>query len=195
MDISVDSASEKEIRFRMSGTTIAFANAIRRTGMSVLEIFGIDKITVYENTSPIFDEYIANRVGLVPITTPGGYGEKDAVLFTLDKGGPATVYSKMLKSSDPKVKVANPDIPLIRLAEGQHLRLEASARLGTAKEHARHQAGLLAYEIDGKEAGAFNFFAESFGQVSAKEILAQSADSLEERLGEIKKQLKAASKR
>ncbi len=194
MDIDVDSASEKEIRFTLGGATVAFANAIRRTGMSRLQIFGVEKITVYENNSSIFDEYIANRVGLVPIETPEGYTDKDVVLFTLDKDGPGTVYSKSLKSSDAKVKVANGDIPIMKLGEGQHLRLEASAKLGTAAAHARHQAGLLAYEIDKKDRGTFNFVVESFGQISAKEILVRSAEALEERLDEIKKQLKAASK-
>lgn len=194
MDIEVDSASEKEIRLTLSGASTAFANAVRRTGMSRLAVFAVEKVTVYENTSPIFDEYIANRVGLIPIETPDGYSDKDTVLFTLDKDGPCTVYSKSLKSSDPKVKAANTEIPIVKLTEGQHLRLEATARLGTAKEHARHQAGVLAYGIDKKEKGAFNFVVESFGQISAKDILLKSADLLEERLEQMKKQLKAASK-
>ena len=194
MDFDVEKASAEEIKFTLSGVGTAFANAVRRTGMSQLKIFGIEKIMVYENSSAMFDEYIANRIGLVPIETPEGYTDKDVVLFTLDKDGPGTVYSKSLKSSDAKVKVANGDIPLMKLTEGQHLRIEATAKLGTAKSHARHQAGLLAYGMDAKDKGTFHFTVESFGQITAKEMLARTADILEEKLEEMKKQLKAASK-
>ena len=178
----------------MSGITPALANALRRTAMSRVPVFGIDKITMYENDSALFDEYIANRIGFVPIETPSGYTEKDVVLFSLDKDGPGIAYSKSLKSSDPKVTVANNDIPLMKLLEGQHLRLEAKARLGTGKEHARFQPGVVTYEIDAKEKETFNFMVESFGQLSAKDIVVSAVDILAERLKALPAQLKEAGK-
>lgn len=194
MEIEVKKSTEKELAFTLSGATPALANALRRTAMSQVPVFGIDKVTTYENDSALFDEYIANRIGLIPIETPSGYTEKDVVLFSLDKDGPATVYSKSLKSSDSKVTVANNDIPIMKLLEGQHLRLEAKARLGTGKEHARFQPCVVAYEMDAKEKGAFNFTVESFGQLSAKDIVVSAMEILAEKMKALPAQLKEAGK-
>jgi len=194
MDIEVKKSTAKELVFTLDGVTPALANALRRTAMSQIPVFGIDKVTMYENDSALFDEYIANRVGFVPIETPSGYNDKDVVLFSLDKDGPGTVYSKSLKSSDSKVSVANSDIPIIKLGEGQHLRLEAKARLGTAKEHARFQPCVITYGMDPKGKGSFRFEVESFGQMDAKDIVVAAAEILGGKLKETQAQLKEAGK-
>jgi len=189
MQIESGKSTAKELTFTVTGASTALINAVRRTGMGRVPVFGIDKVTFYENTSSLFDEYIANRIGLIPISTPDGYTEKDVILFSLDKDGPGTVYSKGLKSADSKVEVANDDIPIIKLAEGQQLRVEAKARLGTAKEHARFQPGIIAYE---KKGDTFEVVVESFGQLSPKDILTKSAEIIEEKMKEVKDSLKKA---
>ncbi|VVC71858.1 DNA-directed RNA polymerase subunit D [uncultured archaeon] len=189
MQLEVTKSSEKELTFTASGVTTSLMNAVRRFGVSALPVFAIEKVTFYENNTSLFDEYIANRVGLVPIKTPDGYKADETVLFSLDKSAAGTVYSKALKSGDAKVAVANNDIPIIKLSEGQEIRLEAQARQGTAKEHARFQAGLIAYGKDGDE---FKVTVESFGQMPAKEMLVRSVDLLEEKLEEFEKALKKA---
>ena len=194
MKLEVKRVTEEELEFTLSDTTVAFANALRRVAMSHIPVFGIDTVTFYENESALFDEYIANRIGLVPITTPEGYTDKDVVLFSLDKEGPGMVYSESLKSSDDKVGVANTDIPIIKLGEGQHLRLEAKARLGTGREHAKFQAGLVTYEMDPSEKGTFHFRIESFGQLSAKEMLAGAVRVLGAKLEELDEKLKKVGK-
>ncbi|MEM3227823.1 MAG: DNA-directed RNA polymerase subunit D, partial [Candidatus Micrarchaeaceae archaeon] len=133
MEIKIIEESEKIFRFILSGVDTAYANALRRAAINSVQTFAIDKVTFYENTTAMFDEYIAHRIGLIPITTPlKGYDEKDEVLFTLDATGPKTVYSKELLSSDKNVKVANENIPIMKLASEQRLRLEGKAVLGTA---------------------------------------------------------------
>jgi len=189
MQLEVVKSTGKELSFTVKGVPTAFVNAVRRIGMSSVPVFGVDKVTFYENTSSLFDEYIANRIGLVPILTPDGYTEKDIILFSLDKSGPGTVYSKSLKSSDAKVEVANEGIPIIKLSEGQQLRIEAKARLGTAKEHARFQPGLIAFERKGD---SFEVMVESFGQLSPKEIILKASEILEEKLEGLKEALKKA---
>lgn len=179
MQLEVSKCSDKELAFTASGVTTPLLNAVRRIGMNSLSVFAIDKVTFYENTSSLFDEYISNRVGLIPIKTPDGYKEGETILLSLDKSTAGTVYSKSLKSQDAKVAVANNDIPIIKLSEGQTLRLEAQARLGTAKEHARFQAGLMAY---GKEGSEFEVIVESFGQLPAKEIVVRASEMIEDKL-------------
>ncbi len=188
MKVEVKEENERSISFVLTDATDSEANAIRRACVSFVKVFAIDSVTVYENSSVMFDEYIAHRVGLVPIATPTkGYGDDDQILFTLEAEGPKTVYSSELKSSDKEVKVANGAIPLIKLAAGQRLRLEGKAVLGTAARHAKFQPGIVTY---GKEGDGFKFYVETFGQMTHRQMINNGLDAIGRGLKAVSKQLK-----
>lgn len=189
MNTSIIEETESAIRFRVSDINYGFANALRRIATNSVESFAVDSVTFYENTSSMFDEYIAHRIGLVPILTPNsGYDEKDEILFSLEAEGPKIVYSKELKSSDKKVKVANEDIPIIKLAEGQRLRLDGKAVMGRAMKSAKFQPGLVTYkQLSDDE---FEFYIETFGQMSAREILNKTLDIINKQIKATYKELK-----
>ncbi|HUC38995.1 MAG TPA: DNA-directed RNA polymerase subunit D [Candidatus Acidoferrum sp.] len=171
-------------RFVLKDSTNTYANAIRRVAISSVPTFAIDKITFYENSSAIFDEYIAHRIGLVPITTPSkGYTEKDEVLFTLDETGPKTVYSKSLESADKDVCVANENIPIIKLGDEQHVRIEGKARIGEGNNHSKFQPGIVTYDQTAE--GTFEFYVESFGQMPPRQIINKAFEVIEEQLHEL----------
>ena len=135
MKIEKFEADGDSATFTLTGARSGQANALRRSINGNVPCFAIDKITFYENTSPMFDEYIAHRIGLVPITTPAsGYTEKDEILFTLEATGPSTVYSKALESADKEVEVANDKIPIIKLGPEQKLRIEGEGGDGDRAE-------------------------------------------------------------
>ena len=142
MKITVLESSPFAIIAKLSGSTFNFANALRRSAMSSVPAMAIDTVTFYENTSAMFDEYIAHRLGLVPLTTPRDSKEGEEVLFSLAEEGPKTVYSKDLRSSDKDIKVGNDRIPIIKLAEGQTIRLDAKAVLGSGVRSSKFQPGL-----------------------------------------------------
>ncbi|MGC8628640.1 MAG: DNA-directed RNA polymerase subunit D [Candidatus Micrarchaeia archaeon] len=177
------------VRFTASGISTGEANALRRVAMDSVPTFAIDTVTFYENTSAMFDEYIAHRIGLVPIITPTkGYDEKDEIAFSLEAEGPATVYSSQLKSSDKNVKVANEKIPIMKLAEGQRLKLEGKAIMGTGAKHAKFQPGFVTYkQLDN---GDYEFYFETFGQMPAIEIINKAVAILEKQLKEVQNALK-----
>ena len=191
--MNIDMAMEKgnRIEFLLKGSTVSFANLLRRFGMGHVPVFAIDSVTFYENSSSMFDEYLAHRIGQVPLLSDSGRA-KDEVLLTLEAGGPSTVYSKELKSTDSKIKSALDNIPLLKLLEGQNVRLEAKARRGIGRQHAKWQPGLISYEVlDGKD---FKFKAESFMQLEPRGLLSAAADEviarceeLDGKLSEIKK--------
>jgi DNA-directed RNA polymerase subunit D len=165
MDLKVVELTGEVGVFDVKGATPSFLNAIRRTLLSQVPKLAIEDVTVYDNTSALFDEMIAHRLGLLPVPTdlnafnrrwkdnnaspkegacPTCNGEGCAsctVLFTLSKEGPAMVYSgDLVPAADARFKIVDPKIPVVKLLEGQRVMLEAGAILGTGIEHAKWQA-------------------------------------------------------
>ncbi len=133
---------ERSARFLVRGVTPAFANGVRRAILADVPTLSVDSVRVIENSSVMFDEQIALRLGLVPLTTPDDYRPDDEVTLAIDVEGPATAYSGDLVSTDEQVQPADENVPIIELKEGQRLELEAEARLGVGKDHAKHQGGV-----------------------------------------------------
>jgi DNA-directed RNA polymerase subunit D len=143
LDVEFIERGEREARFLVRGLTPAFANGIRRAMIADVPTFSIADVRFVENSSVMFDEMIALRLGLVPLTTDlDDFEEGDTVTLALDVEGPATAYSGDLKSSDAFVQPADENVPIIELKEGQRLELEADAVLGRGREHARNQGGV-----------------------------------------------------
>ncbi len=188
MKLSVIENSPMVIRADISGIDYSFANALRRSATALVECFAADTVTFYENTSAMFDEYIAERIGLVPLLTPKGYTDKDEIVLSLEGEGPVTLYSKDMKSSDKEVKVANENIPIIKLGEGQRFRADCKAVMGNGKKSAKFQPGIVSYKTtNGKD---FEFYVESFGQMSASEIIKRALVIISSGLKDAYKELK-----
>ena len=186
MKMEVKEESQNALRFSLAGVGTGCANALRRAAINSVSTFAIDRISFYENTSAMFDDYIAHRIGLVPITTPAkGYADDTEVLFTLEAVGPKTVYSGELVSSDPGVKVANQNIPLIKLAEGQKVRAEGKAVIGKGSRHSKFQPGIISYDLEADD--SFNFYVETFGQMPPREIINKACEIIRDELKDIGK--------
>ena len=112
----------------------------------------IENVTIYDNTSALFDEIIAHRLGLIPLPTrldllnfrdecvcKGKGCPNCTVHYTLSKEGECIVYSGDLRPEDPMWAVVDKNIPIVKLLKNQRLILEAEAELGIGKEHAKWQ--------------------------------------------------------
>lgn len=126
----------------------ALLNALRRAVIAELDAFAIDSVEFFENSSPMFNEYVANRVGLVPLTFDDSLDPNAQVIFTLDAeavDAPRVVYSSELKSQDDAIHAYAEHVPLIKLDKGQVLRLQGTAVKGKAKTHAKFQSAVASY--------------------------------------------------
>ncbi|TMT86405.1 DNA-directed RNA polymerase subunit D [Haloterrigena sp. H1] len=157
-DVEFVEREDREARFLVRGVTPAFANGIRRAMVADVPTMAIDTVRFVENSSVMFDEQLALRLGLVPLTTPpvGEFAEDDTVTLSIDVEGPATAYSGDLVSSDELVQPADENVPIIELKDGQRLEAEADAVIDRGKDHAKHQGGvavgyrhLQRVEVDG----------------------------------------------
>ncbi|WP_207587858.1 DNA-directed RNA polymerase subunit D [Halomontanus rarus] len=143
-DVEFVEREDREARFLVRGVTPAFANGIRRAMVADVPTMAVDTVRFIENSSVMFDEQIALRLGLVPLTTPpeGEFVEDDTVTLSIDVQGPATAYSGDLVSSDDLVQPADENVPIIQLKDDQRLEAEADAVMNRGKDHAKHQGGV-----------------------------------------------------
>lgn len=186
MEVALTGSSENRIEFTLSDAYFDLANAIRRYSMMRVPVMAMDSVTIYENSSSFFDEYIAHRLGLIPIMTPTKLPENTEVSIMLDAVGPGKFYSKDLKSPDGEIVPALGDIPLITLSENQSLRVEGKAQLGTGVKHAKFQSGLISYEAN-EEGTTFKFFVESMYHMKPSEVVLRACDVLSADVEEVAK--------
>ncbi|WIV67724.1 DNA-directed RNA polymerase subunit D [Natrialbaceae archaeon AArc-T1-2] len=143
-DVEFVEREDRKARFLVRGITPAFANGIRRAMIADVPTMAIDTVRFVENSSVMFDEQLALRLGLVPLTTPpaGEFAEGESVTLSIDVEGPGTAYSGDLFSSDELVQPADENVPIIELTDGQRLEAEADAVYDRGKSHAKHQGGV-----------------------------------------------------
>jgi DNA-directed RNA polymerase subunit D len=156
MEIEFASLDDSLARFTLSGASPAFANAMRRAMIGEVPTLAIEDVRIYDNTSALFDEMLAHRLGLIPIKTDlstyttqekcvcGGAGcPCCTATFTLSVEGPRTVLSSDLIPQDPGAAPVYDNIPIVKLIKGQKLVIEARAVLNSGKEHAKWQPTLV----------------------------------------------------
>lgn len=177
MELTLEKKHENRIEFIVDGISVTFANTIRRYAMNRVPVLAMESVTFYDNTTSMWDEYIAHRLGLMPVLTPEDFPESGEVVFSLDATGPKVVYAKDLKSSDKEVKIAQDSIVVVTLGPGQHIRFETKAKLGRGIQHAKFQSGLVSYSI---QEGKLKMIVESFYHMPAEDVVLRACDELED---------------
>lgn len=165
MEIKIVELNGNQGKFQLLDASPEIANALRRVLMTEIPKMAIDSVEFhlgpimdeegreYESVSPLFDEIVAHRLGLVPIPTDlelfgykaqcscGGEGCPNCtIMYSLNKKGPCEVYSGDLEPlGDSKFRVKDELIPIVRLGPGQAILVYASAELGIGMDHAKWQ--------------------------------------------------------
>ncbi len=164
MKIEVLEKDETSIRLVIREADVALVNALRRIVLAEVPSMAIDEVVMIDNSSILQDEIIAHRLGLTPLKTNlDSYNLPEEcechsefgcnlcrVTLTLDaeaNEGMRPVFSGELVSENPDIVPVSDKIPIIKLAKGQKLKLEAYARLGKGKNHAKWQpVSMCAYK-------------------------------------------------
>jgi DNA-directed RNA polymerase subunit D len=160
MEVEILEERADSLRFILRDSSPAFANALRRGMLADVPVMAIEDVIFLENTSVMYDEILAHRLGLVPLRTDlDAYVPREECDCKSDLGCAKctasfvleaeatdqtfTVYSGDLKAATETVPTAD-RIPIVKLAPGQKVKLEAYARLGRGSEHAKWQAASIA---------------------------------------------------
>lgn len=145
--------------FVLTKTTPSFGNLIRKYVLEKVPTMAVEDIEFRKNGSVLYDEIIAHRIGLIPLTTDlktynlpqeckckGEGCARCSVKMTLSTKGPGTIYASDIKSKDSKIKPAYPKMPIVKLLKGQDLELGAVAFLGQGKDHVKWSPGHIYYK-------------------------------------------------
>ncbi|RKP04032.1 LOW QUALITY PROTEIN: hypothetical protein CXG81DRAFT_29103 [Caulochytrium protostelioides] len=163
--------AEKSISFTLAKTDLAIANSLRRAMIAEVPTIAIDLVEFTANSTVLSDEFIAHRLGLVPLASKKAskliytrdcgceaYCELCSVILTLSvkctEERTMAVTTRHLVSQDQSVYPLFADdkdqgILLVKLREGQELSLRCVAKKGVAKEHAKWSpTTAVAFEYD-----------------------------------------------
>jgi len=156
VEIQILEKSDEFMRFIVNGVNAPFANALRRIILTEVPAMAIDEIVVLENSSILNDEFLGHRIGFIPLKTDlDSYNLPEECKcesefgcsvcrssLTLDieaTDKQLIVYSGDMKPENPEISPVSDKIPIAKLAPDQRIKLEAYARLGKGKKHAKWQ--------------------------------------------------------
>ncbi|KAL8760888.1 MAG: hypothetical protein Q9184_002953 [Pyrenodesmia sp. 2 TL-2023] len=163
--VTVRRALRDRADFTMENIDLAFANSLRRTILAEVPTMAIDLVEVQVNTSSLADEFIAHRLGLIPLNSKNvddvsytrdcdnceQYCEYCSVTLHLHARCTGDeimkVYARDLVAEDPRPNewVGQPIITdsqglgsvICKLRQNQEIRMKCIAKKGIAKEHAK----------------------------------------------------------
>ncbi|KAI8846953.1 DNA-directed RNA polymerase [Chytridium lagenaria] len=157
--------------FHLSNTDISVANALRRIMLAEVPTMAIDLVEIEENSTVLIDEFIAHRLGLIPLhsndlsniiytrdCTCTQYCSLCSVELTLhvrcDSDRNRDVTARDLLSSHEQIRPIFRDdddsgVVLVKLRRGQEIKVRCIAKKGTAKEHAKWSpCSAVSFEYD-----------------------------------------------
>ena len=192
--IQVLTSDDKKISVKIKGVSLHYANALRRICLNGIPVFAIDTVDILENTSVLPDEGIAHTLALVPLKTElGGADELNSrVMLALDSEATENtkvVTSAEIQSQDKVVKPISNQIPIVHLAPGQHIKLEAYARLGRGTEHAKWNSANVSVLTNTDKNDEYVLTIETAGSLEPKQIVIAGIEELSKRLEEFKETL------
>ncbi len=168
MEIKILNKKGNKLDFLVEDTTPAFVNALRRLMISEVPTMAIEWIDMHENSSSLFDEVIAHRLGLLPLQfDPSKFNFTEdcrckgkgcslcQAVFVLEKSGPGIAFSGDMKAVNKSVMPTDPRFPVVELLANQKIKLGATAKLGRGKDHIKWQAAVASYhylpDLSGKK--------------------------------------------
>lgn len=165
MNVEIVDKTDTTMRLIIRDTDASFMNSLRRIMLTEVPAMAIEDVVIVENSSVLHDEILAHRLGFIPLTTDlDSYNLPEEcpcksefgcnlcrvalALKVEDVKDMKTVYSGDMVSENPDIRPVSDRIPITKLVSGQKIKLEAYARLGKGKAHAKWQpVSMCAYKF------------------------------------------------
>jgi len=193
MEVEILKKDDITLEIKVSGTSSQFMNLLRRCLIARVPTIAIDDVIILENSSIMYDEMLAHRLGLIPLKADILSLKDDTVAYfrceVAAEEGDRMVYSRDLVPSDPNIVPAYDTIPIVKLAKGQKVSFEAIARVKKGYQHARFQpVSACAYkQLD--DGNTFIFRFDSNGISEPEKILLRGIEVILETYEDMLKSL------
>jgi len=151
-----ESKKDMKLSFELNDCDEAFANSIRRTIIEEVPTLAVEDIEIKENSSALYDEMLALRIGLCPIktdlssyrlpTTEDEVNERAAsctLQLSLKVSKKGYVYGEDATSKDTKCTFVHPKMPIVKLAAKQKVDCVMFAVMGQGKDHIKWSPGIV----------------------------------------------------
>lgn len=174
--ITIRKAGKDDVDFILSDVDLAMANSLRRVMIAEIPTLAIDLVEIQINTSVLADEFIAHRLGLVPLEsedidklkytrdcTCEDHCDKCSVTLELkancETDETMNVYSShfIITSGNSSLNLGHPvirdpmkkGILICKLKKHQQLHVRCIAKKGISKEHAKWSpCAAIGFEYD-----------------------------------------------
>lgn len=129
--------------FDLIGVNCSVANAIRRILINEIPTFAIDKISLINNTSVLPDEFLAHRLGLIPIDIMPDLDieEINFQLKVVNNTQDVMIITsndiKFISKDDQPLFELKKDVPIAKLAPRQIIEAEMVASKNVGRVHAK----------------------------------------------------------
>lgn len=197
--LEVIEQNERKIVVKLKNVPVQYANALRRICLTGVPVFAIDDVVIIENSSVLADEGVAHRLAMIPIKTdltrfiePSNCDchsevgcSRCRVMLMIDSGvvdTTRTITTAELTSEDEVVKPVTDKIPIVELAPGQKLKVEAYARLGRGTEHAKWNSATIAVLTEVENSEDHILTVETTGALTPAQIISFGIEELAQRL-------------
>jgi len=134
-----------KLKLLISDTTPQFLNVLRRAIEEEVRTLAIEDVYILENSSAMWDEMIAHRLGLVVLNTPEDMTYDQKVTLYLEKSGKGYVFASDMKSDNERVYPVYPDTIIAYLGDNQSIKIRMEAVFGKGKEHAKWKPAHVYY--------------------------------------------------
>ncbi|MFC1698155.1 DNA-directed RNA polymerase subunit D [Nanoarchaeota archaeon] len=154
----IEKTKDKSI-IELDNVGFSFANVLRKNVISKVPTMAIEEVEIRDNSSVLYDEILAHRLGLIPLKTDlksynlpencscKGEGCAQCQLkLKLTAKGPGIVTASKIKSDDPKVVPVDEKMLIAKLLKDQRIQFIAKAQLGKGKDHAKWSPGHIYYK-------------------------------------------------
>ncbi len=69
MEVELRKLDDLSIELRVSGCPLPILNVVRRYALAKVPCMAVDYVRIYDNTSALFDEILAHRLAMIPLTS------------------------------------------------------------------------------------------------------------------------------
>jgi len=158
--IEILELTDEHIKFLLTDADASMANSLRRVMIAEVPTMAIDMVTIEANSTVLHDQYLAHRLGLIPLVSKNvkdfmynrdcdcdSSCSKCSVEFELESRNTddallmVTSRDLHIASADDAKGVEPADngmpILIVKMGKNQELKVRATAKKGIGKEHAK----------------------------------------------------------